>query len=176
MLKHLPNLLTLLNLSIGLVAVLLVIQPSHPHKTLIIPALILLGGIIDFFDGFLARRLRASSQMGKQLDSFADIITFGVAPILLINYISHTHPTILIVVSIAYALAAAYRLARFNLHDFSRHFQGLPITAAGLILAAYAAVYPQIPVITPALILALSALMISKRKIKRLEQKTPPKT
>jgi CDP-diacylglycerol--serine O-phosphatidyltransferase len=168
-LKYIPNLLTFLNISLGLVAILLVIQSGHPHKTLIIPALIFAGGIVDFLDGFLARRLGAISAMGKQLDSFADIITFGIAPILLINYISYSHPAILVVSSLAYILAAAYRLARFNLHDFSNHFQGLPITAAGLILALYAAVYPLItPIFTPILILILAALMISKKKIKRI--------
>ena len=169
MLKHIPNLLTLFNITLGLLAILIIIQPSHPHKTLIIPALILMGGIVDFFDGFLARRLGATSAMGKQLDSFADIITFGIAPILLLNYISYSPRAILIVSSLAYILAAAYRLARFNLRDFSNHFQGLPITAAGLILALYAAAYPLIsPILTPILILTLAVLMVSKKKIKRI--------
>jgi len=176
-LKNIPNILTLLNISLGLCAVILLIQVDHPHKTIIAPLLIILGGFADFFDGFLARRLKSVSLMGKQLDSFADIITFGVAPILLLNYITSCEPPIFVIMaSLLYIMAGAYRLARFNLADFSNHFAGLPIPVAGIALAIYSILYPfwsehvfgnRNTIVTTAFVLVLAAMMVSKKKIKR---------
>ena len=174
---NIPNILTLINMSLGLCAVLLLIQTDHPHKAFISTALIMLGGIVDFFDGFIARKLNATSSMGKQLDSFADIITFGTAPALLINYISTCRPSILIIVSsLIFTVAGAYRLARFNLSDYQDHFLGLPIPVAGIALAIYSAAYTLWPpvhpgictVITASFIIILSVMMVSKKKIKRI--------
>jgi len=176
--KYIPNFLTLINMSLGLTSVLVLIQTDHPHKTIIAPVLIILGGLVDFFDGFLARKLKAETNMGKQLDSFADIITFGIAPICLINYIfTCSYPVFIIAVSLIFMMAGAYRLARYNMNDFSNHFMGLPITAAGIGLAVYCMIYPLwvknlnrplCTVTTTALIVLLSILMVSKKKIKRI--------
>jgi len=178
LLRRLPNILTLMNMSLGLSAVLVLLQTDHPYKAFIAPILIVLGGVADFFDGFLARKLNAVSGMGKQLDSFADLITFGVAPILLINYISACESFVVIIVaSLIYIMAGAYRLARFNLADFSKHFLGLPIPAAGIALVVYSVTYPLWitpdyanirTIITTAFIILLSAMMVSKKKIKRI--------
>jgi len=165
-------------MSLGLTAVLVLVQTDHPHKAVIAPALILLGGMVDFFDGYLARKLKAESDMGKQLDSFADIITFGIAPICLVNYIYSCHsPVLVIVASLIFMMAGAYRLARYNLNDFSSHFMGLPITAAGIVLAVYCVAYPLwmtyvdyglCTTITSTFIILLSVMMISKIKVKRI--------
>jgi len=165
MLKFLPNILTFLNLSAGLLAVLVIIQPEHPHKIIIAPALIIAGGVIDFFDGFLARKLKATSEFGKNLDSFADIVTFGVAPIAFVAYLS-PFPLLVAAASLAYMLAAAYRLARFNLHAEIDHFHGLPITAAGIILAVAAPYAGALP--TKILMLILAVLMVSKKRFRRI--------
>jgi len=176
--KHIPNFLTLINMSLGLTSVLVLLQTDHPYKTIIAPALIMLGGFVDFLDGYLARKLQVVSDIGKQLDSFADIITFGIAPIALINYISVcSYPVVIITASLLFMMAGAYRLARYNLNDFSRHFAGLPITAAGIALAVHSIVYPfwaasinsfVCIVVTTAFIILLSIMMISKIKIKRI--------
>ena len=178
LLRSVPNILTLINMSLGLSAVLVLLQTDHPYKGFIAPALICLGGVFDFFDGLLARKLKAVSKMGKQLDSFADLITFGVAPILLLNYTTSGKPSVIIIIaSLAYIMTGAYRLARFNLDDFSEHFLGLPIPIAGIILAVYGAIYPLWTIhtnpnictaITKVLIIALSIMMISKKKVKRV--------
>ena len=76
MLKHIPNLLTLGNLFCGLLAILFAMGG---HLT-IAGGFILFGAFLDFFDGMLARLLNVSGELGKQLDSLADLITFGVAP------------------------------------------------------------------------------------------------
>ena len=76
MLKHIPNLFTLGNLFCGLLAILFAVG-GHLN---IAGSFILLGAFLDFFDGMLARLLNISGELGKQLDSLADLITFGVAP------------------------------------------------------------------------------------------------
>jgi CDP-diacylglycerol--serine O-phosphatidyltransferase len=175
--KYIPNLFTLANMSFGLASVLFLLQAGHPHKAIIVPIFIFLGGVADFFDGYFARILNVSTDMGKQLDSFADIITFGIAPIALINYLSVSEHSILIMVaSLIFVIAGSYRLARYNLRDFRNYFMGLPITAAGVILAIYCVVYPYLiadlhsvtrTTITTLLIGLLSALMISQKTVKR---------
>ena len=76
MLRHIPNLFTLGNLFCGLVAILFAIG-GHLN---IAGGFVLLGAFLDFFDGMLARLLGVNGALGKQLDSLADLITFGVAP------------------------------------------------------------------------------------------------
>lgn len=176
--KQIPNMLTLINLSLGLGAILLLIQSDNPYKTLLAPVLIMLGALSDFFDGFLARKLNVATALGKQLDSFADIITFGIAPILLINYTFRYDSILFIIIpSLLFMMAAVYRLARYNLHDFNKYFTGLPITAAGIVLTIYCMIhslwgtYPHHGFhteITAVLILMLSLMMISKKKVSRI--------
>jgi len=165
-------------MTLGIMSILILLQPTHPYKVTIVAAFIIFGGVIDFFDGFIARKLNAETILGKQLDSFADIITFGIAPIMLINYITHgSQPVVLMAVSsLAFMLAGAYRLARFNLNDFSKYFLGMPITAAGIALVIFGFIYKLwvsnlIPILASitvnAVILGLAAMMISKRKFRR---------
>jgi CDP-diacylglycerol--serine O-phosphatidyltransferase len=175
--KHIPNLFTLANMSFGLASILFLLQAGHPHKAIIVPIFIFLGGVADFFDGHFARTLNACTNMGKQLDSFADIITFGIAPIALINYLSVSEHSIpIMVASLIFIIAGAYRLARYNLRDFRNYFMGLPITAAGVILAVYCVVYSYLiagwhsvirTIITTLLLCFLSVLMVSRKKVKR---------
>jgi len=165
-------------MSLGLSSVLILLQTDHPHKSIIAISLIILGGAVDFLDGFLARKLNATSNLGKQLDSFADIITFGIAPICLVNYVSASYyPALVVLSSLIFMMAAAYRLARYNMNDFSKHFMGLPITAAGIALAIYCGIYPlwsthasnhATTTTTILFIVVLSMLMISKKKIQRI--------
>jgi len=182
LLKHVPNILTIVNLFMGIGVALILMQPNHPHKIIIASLLIFVGAMADFFDGILARKLNAVSDLGKQLDSFADIITFGIAPVLVVNYVSTpATPFLLILASLIFVLAGAYRLARFNMADFTNYFLGLPIPAAGLSLAVYCLLHPLWQVVlpmeiaqaisaifTPIFMLVLSAMMVSNKKIKRL--------
>jgi len=113
LIQHIPNVLTMINMLLGLTAILFIIQLEHAHKPLIITALILLGGIADFFDGYVARKFNVVTNMGKQLDSFADIITFGVAPIAFVNYIAPCeYFGIVTISSLIFVGAGAYRLVR----------------------------------------------------------------
>ncbi|MFM7769725.1 MAG: CDP-alcohol phosphatidyltransferase family protein [Bacteroidota bacterium] len=121
-----PNSLTLSNLVFGLAA--LISENIHQAFYFIVFA-----AIADFLDGFVARLLGVANEMGKQLDSLADVVSFGVVPSFLLFKL--LHPAIGPWASISFALsaAAAYRLARFNLDTSPTFgFKGLPMPANGL--------------------------------------------
>ncbi len=112
---------------------------------------ILISALMDGLDGFFARR-KGESQFGKELDSLADLVSFGILPALIIFKMGFAYA------SIPYLLASMYRLARFNVLSLD-DFLGLPTTATALILACLIALkIPYLNVIA----LILSALMISK--------------
>lgn len=173
-----PNILTLANMLLGLTAILVLTTPEHPHKPFIVAACILLGAVADYFDGYIARKFNAVTDMGKQLDSFADLITFGIAPISLVNYVfaCETH-SFLVFLSLVFPIAGMYRLARYNLSEFSGHYTGLPITPSGVTLAVYSIIcalwaeYRQSnigTIVTIVLIVLLAVMMVSKVKIRRI--------
>ncbi len=161
--KQIPNLFTLLNLVFGTIAIIFILQTSEtivyldregftavnlPEK-IVWGSLFLFGAaIIDFLDGFVARLFGASSEMGKQLDSLADVVSFGVAPGLILYQllrISFAQEEGGLDTSIAWLLpallipcAAAWRLARYNLDNSQQFtFKGLPAPAAGLLIASF---------------------------------------
>lgn len=159
--KQIPNLFTLLNLVAGCFAIVFILQtgesliqedqgtwvPQLPEKIWWGAICIFIAAVIDFLDGFVARLLGASSEMGKQLDSLADVVSFGVAPglifyqLLRISYISEESglDTSLWALAPAFIFpcAGAYRLARFNLDTSQQYgFKGVPIPAAGLVVAS----------------------------------------
>ena len=160
--KQIANLFTLLNLVFGCIAIVFILQTGQsivyvqpdgftswdmPEKIAMGSLFIFAAGIIDFLDGFVARLLKASSDMGKQLDSLADMVSFGVAPGLILYQllrISFAKETDGLDVSIAALLpaflvpcAAAWRLAKFNIDDSQQHsFKGIPTPAAGITIAS----------------------------------------
>jgi len=176
--KCVPNFLTVVNLILGITAILFAIKLEHPQKLLIITALILLGAIADVADGYAARKFNAVTSVGKQLDSFADLVTFGIAPIALVNYISPCdYFGIVTISSLMFVCAGVFRLIRYNLRDFTKHFTGLPITAAGVTLTLYCALYRIVHVnlptaadstITVSLMVLLSLFMVSRVKVRRI--------
>lgn len=140
--KHIPNLLTLGNLLSGTVATILAVEGDFVSAGLFV----VLGIFFDFFDGFVARLLNVSGELGKQLDSLADMVTSGVVPGIImyqllkngienvgdfsndfeiINYIPY--------LGLILTLAACYRLAKFNIDTRqSESFIGLPTPAMSL--------------------------------------------
>lgn len=147
--KHIPNFITSLNLVCGILSIIMMIEGK------IIPAfyLILLAAVFDFLDGFSARMFDAYSDVGKQLDSLADMVSFGVAPALLmfyyIKYSFLLHQSgfavetaawfeILILYStILIAVASGFRLAKFNIDpNQSFTFSGLPTPANAILIAS----------------------------------------
>ena len=162
--RHIANGFTLLNLVFGCVSIILIMYDSltadalknnassafhaMSHQLSIAAFFIMCSAVVDFLDGFVARLLGIASELGKQLDSLADVVSFGVAPSLIVfRYINFIHlnngeerfqaflyalPAVLIVV------AGAYRLARFNISASSTdNFQGVPIPAAALVTISF---------------------------------------
>ncbi len=133
--KFIPNLITLMSLIAGISSIKFSIQANWKLAVL----MIMLAAFFDFFDGWMARKLKKSSQFGAELDSLSDFISFGLAPSLLINlYFTHELGRIGWVISLFYIVCAALRLARFNIENMkeqSKVFYGIPSpAAAGVIM------------------------------------------
>ena len=153
--KHIPNILTLLNLLSGTIAVFFAVK-----EQMVIAALFVFVGILfDFADGFVARLLNVQGELGEQLDSLADVVTSGLVPgivmfqlilasisnkswavdgysmieLSLNDYFSVIYITSAI--GLLFTLAAAYRLAKFNIDERqTSSFIGLPTPAASLVV------------------------------------------
>ncbi|MEP6674871.1 MAG: CDP-alcohol phosphatidyltransferase family protein [Ferruginibacter sp.] len=164
--KQIPNIFTLLNLFFGCIAIVYALQNGIDveynneggqfikltEKMYMASLFIGLASAVDFLDGFIARLLKVPSEMGKQLDSLADVVSFGVAPgILLYQFLrmgfireneGMETAAIWLMPAFIYSCAGAYRLARFNL-DTSQSFgfKGVPIPAAGLVIASFPLIY-----------------------------------
>jgi len=157
--KALPNLFTIGNLLCGVLSITFNMSGFLEVACI----LVFFSAILDLLDGRIARRLKVNSEFGVELDSLADIVSFGVAPALLFHSIAA--PSIL--TSIAFILfptMGALRLARFSVKPTIGYFKGLPIPAAGLPLAGMGLFSYSNAWIT--LILAL--LMVSPIKVKKL--------
>ncbi len=164
--KQIPNIFTLLNLLFGCLAIVSIMQTGLsftvdangdnlvviPEKIYLASIFIGLAAVIDFLDGFVARLLNAYSELGKQLDSLADTVSFGVAPGLIAYQflrLSFAQQPDGLDVSMLWLLpalilpcAGAYRLARFNIDPAQSHsFKGVPIPAVGLLFASFPLVY-----------------------------------
>ena len=138
--SQVPNALTMLNLMLGSAAIIHVLN----GRLLLAAVLIAFAAIFDFFDGFAARLLKVNSEIGKQLDSLADVVSFGVAPaIFLFTAIkNNTEPGIFQEYQHVLAYAAlligafsGYRLAKFNLDlRQTSSFIGLPTPANAIFI------------------------------------------
>ena len=136
----LPNLLTFLNLFFGCVGT--VYGLNGDIKTLSI--FILLGAICDFFDGFFARLLSVESSIGIQLDSFSDLVTFGISPAVVIfdlleksNYVTNNITSVSAFIpffAFLIVISSSYRLAKFNLQQSNNFFHGLPTPANAIFI------------------------------------------
>ena len=161
--KQIPNLFTLLNLFFGCIAIVFTLQTDAviiyvndqfessfniPEKLTWAAIFILLAGVVDFLDGFVARLMHATSALGKQLDSLSDIVSFGVAPAAILYQLlrlSFAREENGLEISILWLLpafiiscAAAWRLATFNLDETeSYNFKGVPTPAVGLLIASF---------------------------------------
>ena len=158
--QNLPNLLTLSNLLCGCLA----IQQLLAGDSEWVPWLIIFAGIFDFFDGLLARALKVSSPIGKDLDSLADMLTFGVLPAFMAfrliaeatvsnlnvgEEVSNYFLSFPASLALFIAVFSAFRLAKFN-HDTRQtsSFIGMPTPAnalfwLGLFVGFHAGVFPM---------------------------------
>ncbi|NJN42268.1 MAG: CDP-diacylglycerol--serine O-phosphatidyltransferase [Flammeovirgaceae bacterium] len=135
LLKHLPNLFTLGNLTAGVVGIMFAFQ--YPPKTA--AYVVWIACLFDFLDGFTARQLNVSSPIGKQLDSLADVVSFGVLPSLVLFNLIDAVSSIewLPYTALLIAACSALRLAKFNLDETqSDSFIGLPTPANALFITS----------------------------------------
>ncbi len=123
-----------------------------PEKIYWASVFIGIAAVIDFLDGLVARIMKVNTEMGKQLDSLADLVSFGVAPgmivyqFLRLSYAQHENgldiPAVWLLPAFIIPCAGAYRLGRFNLDaEQSYGFKGVPIPAAGLLIASFPLIY-----------------------------------
>lgn len=161
--KILPSVLTLLNLALGMAALLVSAEGRFGTASMLV-----IGGVAaDGLDGRLARALKAESPFGRELDSLVDMVTFGAAPSIVI-YLSVLRPfgPVGAGAALLFAVAGALRLARYNTQGgAANYFIGLPITAAGGILAVLSLSRGSLPgQWTLILTLLLSFLMVSRTR------------
>lgn len=160
------NLITLVNLFLGGFAIVFGINENLRLSLL----LIFIAALADRFDGMVARKFNIESDLGKQLDSMSDIISFGVAPALLLYQgILHEFGGPGVFFTVFYIGCGAFRLARFNITETGGYFTGLPITAAGCLATLSFLTIPYLP---PELflfiIIILSFLMVGTFKLKKV--------
>lgn len=148
--QNIPNFITLMNLCSGFISIIFVFYRNLEYAALFI----IIAAIFDFFDGFAARILKATSEKGKVLDSLSDVVSFGVAPaaiiFMIIEYsIGHTRSgsdfnsataieRVFLFSSSIFLIASALRLASFTVQKNTYIFNGLPAPAASLFFAGLA--------------------------------------
>jgi CDP-diacylglycerol--serine O-phosphatidyltransferase len=166
-----PNLLTTANIFCGFLAVTFVVhameQGNQGQAWFVWAALtICLAALCDALDGRVARALRVSSAFGKELDSLADVVSFGVAPALLVYegfFREFALPEVWMVIAGLFVCCGAARLARYNISGSSGRFlTGMPIPAAGLMITGLAMFPARLNAVLMAVIVLFAAcLMIS---------------
>lgn len=161
-----PNILTGTNLAVGMFSMVYAIQGSFIFGAI----LILIAALLDRLDGKLARKIGASSEFGKELDSLADLVSFGVAPAIIIHQLKlHEFGMLGTLIVVLYVLCGALRLARFNIINVQDYFVGMPITVAGSLVALMVLLAGQISIVLIAVLLVvLSGMMVSTFKIPKI--------
>jgi CDP-diacylglycerol--serine O-phosphatidyltransferase len=132
-----PNLFTVLNIFFGFLSITLAVQGQYVQAAWYI----LLSAGCDALDGMMARLTRSSSEFGVELDSLADVVSFGVSPsFLLYSLTFHSFGTFGLLIAVVPLILGAIRLARFNVQlvGFSKdHFTGMPIPLSALTLISF---------------------------------------
>lgn len=163
-----PALVTMVVLASGLAA----IEATRAGAWDFALRFVLLAVVADGIDGPLARRLGVAGPMGKQLDSLSDIIAFGVAPAFLFaTFYSGMFDPLRYAVAFIFVAAGVYRLARFHSQPGNGNFHGLPITAAGALLAVtVAGPFTAEGLIAGGAAIALALLMVGRHPFPKFSQ------
>lgn len=175
---NLPNALTVSNLFFGCCAIISLNQACVTQTVLFVLA----AAFVDFFDGFVARKLKMESNLGVQLDSLSDVVSFGVVPGLMAYTILRqiqSDPVMFAYAGFILAVCAAFRLARFNVQSSGKDlfFTGLPVPANALFFCGMYYLNhlqnPELqflfdPVFFLVVVFLFSYLMVSQWKILKL--------
>ena len=183
LIRNIPNCITLINLIAGTMSIICAFRGMSPWWGLVGwqwgAIFIGIGAVADFFDGFFARVLKAYSALGKELDSLCDLVSFGVAPSLLVFNVMEAVPDIepwLKWLILLVPAVAALRLARFNIDSRqTSFFIGMPVPANAIFWIGFCALVTKwtafltLPVIFLPLVLVECWLMISPLKLMSLK-------
>lgn len=169
--SSIPNIFTFINLSFGILSLIATYNKNYFMSALFI----IIAALVDRYDGRIARFLNVSSDLGKELDSLADLVSFGVAPslltFLLYNFSSLGPYGVLgYVLVLIFPICGAFRLARYNTASFDGVFKGVPITIAGSVMALFIllTVNHNAPIVLPIILIILfSYLMVSQFELKK---------
>lgn len=177
--QHIPSIFTLVNLFLGFLAAISVVQGHYLRAA----HLIIAAGVFDVLDGKLARRMHSPSSFGRELDSLADAVSFCLAPALLVwaLYAQNLHPVMGALIAGAPLYFGVVRLARYNVGTTTTqrvaYFEGLPSPMSALAVVALVIYYADSSrsgapgVVLPA-IMATSFLMISQIRFPKFPQLT----
>jgi len=165
-----PNLFTAMNMFCGYLSMINSSEQNYFYAAW----LIIIAAIFDALDGFAARVTNSSSELGVELDSLSDVVSFGAAPGFLIYSIYlNQFEVVGVMLSSLLLIAGGFRLARFNVQliGFSKtHFTGLPIPSSGITIALFILAFyevidkPNISIFIIPMVILLSFLMVSKIK------------
>ena len=181
--KHIPNAITCLNVISGCVAIYFSFKGNFTYALLAVLA----ASAFDFLDGFAARTFHSYSDVGKELDSLCDVVSFGVAPaMMMVNFmlLTASAPVWICFLPVLIAVFSALRLAKFNLDTRqSENFIGLPVPADALFfcsLVAYADFSQNafnsltgFPLLLPLLSVVFSYLLVSEMPFFSMKFKSP---
>lgn len=158
-LNWVPNTLSLGNLTFGFISILVsssavIGSPENSKLFFLSGVFIILAAVFDGFDGMVARALNATSELGAELDTLADLTTFGIAPgFLMYKMILQKYQLDLfntgnyfhfgMFIAALFPICAAYRLARFTVAHDPSAFTGLPSPIAGVIVAFFPITFPN---------------------------------
>ena len=170
-----PNIFTFMNLSCGVFSLLFTLDSNYIWAGIFI----LIAGLVDRYDGRIARFLDVSSDLGKELDSLADLVSFGVAPAILSYIIFNLknfgpYGFLGLVILIAFPICGAFRLARYNATTFDGVYTGVPITIVGCFMALYSIICTyfnftdKLQIVSIVLLIIGSYLMVSTFKLKKV--------
>lgn len=166
--KHIPNILTLANLISGCIGIVYTLEGNVVEAAYFV----WIACVFDFFDGFSARMLKVSSPIGKELDSLADVVSFGVLPSMVMFSLLTQSTSNAWLPYTAFVIAAfsALRLAIFNLDETqSDSFRGLPTPANALFLTGLPFLFTALPIISNTYVLLVICLCFSILLVARIE-------
>lgn len=164
------DIFTLSNVALGLISIVFSINNNYKYAALVLLAAV----VFDYLDGKIAKSLQQQNVFGKELDSLADTVSFGVAPAIFgfslmqsASVINTLQITFGIIAFTIFLFCGILRLARYNIMELKGSFQGMPITLNGIIIPL--AYFIRVPIkFYPYIYLALGILMVSSLRIKRI--------
>lgn len=170
--SFIPNIFTFINLSCGIFSIL----SSHYNNFVLGSIFILLAGFVDRYDGRIARYLQVSSELGKELDSLADLVSFGVAPSILAFFLFNLNTfgpkgILGFILLITLPICGAFRLARYNVSTFDGVFTGVPITIVGCFIALFSLISfytTKVSFLAIIFMILGSYFMVSTMKLKKV--------